>query len=273
MIIDTHTHISCERDYQEYLARANGKVAKIFSIYFWSMEPPDNTGRMVKIGLGDVLEFAKGKENFFIVGAVNMDEDISVQITALEELLETKKIVGVKLYPGYQHFYPSDQKVYPIAELCQRYNKPLLLHTGDFYDTDGHALLKYAHPIHVDELAARFPKCKMVIAHFGFPYHLETANIAAKHDNVYTEISGTIVGFASEENNQKLLRQYADDLRRVYAYFPILKEKTMFGTDFSGEHTPLNQVTPYIELVERVFSEKEQPRVFHQLADELFFAR
>lgn len=271
MIIDTHTHIFHEQDYQEYTAKAGNTVAKILSVYFWSVEQPGGKGKTANLGIDEMIDFAKGKDNLFVVGAVNVDTDIARQLSELEPLLRTGKIVGIKLYPGYQYFYPSDEKIHPIAALCQRYDRPLLFHSGDFYDADGHALLKYSRPIYIDELAVKFPACRIVIAHFGFPYLLETANIVAKHDNVYTEISGTIVNFSSGKDNRKLLEQYADDLRRTYSYFPSVRKKTMFGSDFSGAHTPLNQILPYIELVRRVFSEEEQRHVFYQLADELFF--
>ncbi|MEE9214298.1 MAG: amidohydrolase family protein [Thermodesulfobacteriota bacterium] len=168
-------------------------------------------------------------------------------------------------------FHPSDDKVYPMAELCQKYNKPLVFHSGDVYDFERKAALKYSHPIHIDDLAVKFPKCKIVIAHFGFPYHIEAANIVSKNENVYTEISGTIDKPDSNKESENLLNQYAKDLQRVFSYFPEVKAKTMFGTDYGGEHTPLNQVEPYIELVERVFLKSEQENVFHKLAEDLFF--
>lgn len=132
----------------------------------------------------------------------------------------------------------------------------------------GEAILKYSHPIHIDGLAIKFPERKIIIAHFGFPYHLEATNVVSKNKNVYTEISATIDTVEEAEN---ILSQYAKDLQRVFAYFPDVKAKTMFGTDYGGENTPLNQVEPYIELAERVFSKDEQESVFNRLAEDVFF--
>ena len=185
-------------------------------------------------------------------------------------LFRSNKLFGIKLYPGYQYFYPSDEKVYPIAELCQKYNKPLIFHSGDVWNPEGGAILKYTHPIYIDELAVKFPKCKIIISHFGFPYHLETANIVSKNENVYTEISGTLDECDSDEEVINMSNQYIKDLQRVFAYFPNVKEKTMFGTDYGGENTPLNLIEPYIEVVESVFSKKEQQNVFSGLAEKLF---
>jgi predicted TIM-barrel fold metal-dependent hydrolase len=114
------------------------------------------------------------------------------------------------------------------------------------------------------------PACKIVIAHFGFPYILETANIVSKNKNVYTEISGTI-DVSGEKITSRLVAQYVQDLKRALIYFPNVRKKVMFGTDFEGGSSPLGRVQPYIELVETVFSRTEKEYVFHELANKIFF--
>src|SRR5262249_6424634 len=155
-------------------------------------------------------------------------------------LFADKKIVGVKMFPGYQYFYPYDHVVHPVAELCMEYRKPLMFHTGDC-SARGKPLLRYAHPIHVDDLAARYPELKIVVAHFGFPYILEAANVANKSRNVFIDISGTIDCQQSAHRLSKLQDAYTRDIARALAYFPNIEQKIMFGTDFGGEQTQLNQ--------------------------------
>lgn len=260
MIIDIHTHIHNGQIYKDYSAKTKNKIAKILVM----------AERKTK--LEDLLRFADTKNNLFIVGVVNIEKDIRTQLKILEKLFEAKKIFGIKLYPGYQYFYPSDKKIYPIAQLCQKYNKPLIFHSGDVYNPEGGALLKYAQSIYVDELAVKFPKCKIIISHFGFPYFLETATIVSKNENVYTDISGTIDNESfSEKEMRDMLNQYIQDLTRVFSYYPNIKSKVMFGTDYGGEDTPLKEVQPYIILVKRIFSKKEQDNVFYGLAKKLFF--
>ncbi len=269
MITDTHTHIFDEDTYKSYFVKANDKIDKVLTIYY--KVTTNKKEGIEKVDLEDLINFAQSKDNLYVIGSVDVDDDINKQLESLQQLFEEKKIFGIKLYPGYQHFYPSDEKIYPIAELCQKYNKPLIFHSGDVYDFEGKAVLKYSHPIHIDGLAVKFPKCKMVIAHFGFPYHMEAANVVSKNENVYTEISGTIDKPDTNKDAENLLSQYAKDLQRVFNYFPNVKSKTMFGTDYGGEYTPLNQIEPYIELVERVFSKNEQENLFNKLAEGLFF--
>ena len=261
MIIDAHTHINNEKKYEEYFAKAKGKVEKLFSLFYFSNN------------LAELLEFAATKDNLFIIGSIDTDGNIESQLQNCEKLFQEKKIYGIKLYPGYQYFYPSDEKIQPIAKLCQKYNKPLIFHSGDVYSPDNKAILKYSHPIHIDELAVNFPECQIVISHFGFPYFLETANVVSKNKNVYTDISGTIDETDGGKKEAKKMRdQYLNDLIRVFNYFPDIKQKIMFGTDFGGEQTPLNLVNPYIDLVNKLFAKKERESVFHALAEKIYFS-
>ncbi len=254
MIIDIHTHILDKKIYQDYLFKANNRIKK-------ALVMADN-----RTDLSDLLKFSQTEKGLYIIGAVNINKNIKNQLV----LLKNKNIFGLKLYPGYQHFYPSDKKIYPVAEFCKKYNKPLIFHSGDVWDTKGSAILKYSNSIYIDELAVKFPDCKIVIAHLGFPRLLETANVVSKNKNVYADISGTIDNCESSKERKDILNQYIKDLKRIFSYYPDIKEKLLFGTDYSGESTPLNEIDPYINLVKRVFTKKEQESVFYKLANNMF---
>ncbi|MBU2219393.1 amidohydrolase family protein [Patescibacteria group bacterium] len=111
----------------------------------------------------------------------------------------------------------------------------------------------------------------MVISHIGFPHHIDAANVLSKNENVYSEVSGTLDECETKKEATDMLNQYAKDLERVFNYFPNVKSKIMFGTDYGGEDTPLKEIDPYINLVKKVFSKKEQDNVFYKLADKIFF--
>ena len=259
MITDVHTHIYNEKTFKDYFTKAKNKVAKVLVMAWF------------KYKLEDLIKFTDTKDNLYPVGTVDVDGDIEQQLEFSKKLFDDKKLFGIKLYPGYQYFYPADDKIHPIAEVCQKYNKPLIFHSGDVYDPENSAILKYSHPVHIDELAVKFPKCKIVISHIGFPYHLETANIVSKNENVFTEISGTLVECDSKKEAKNMLNQYSKDLERVFNYFSDIKSRIMFGTDYGGEDIPLNQIEPYVKLVKKLFNKKEQESVFYRLAEEVYF--
>ena len=275
MFIDIHTHVSTREQWLSYQKKAKPassvvegrQVVKIISLAWCYKDSPTEPD------VETLLKFAATEPNIYVAGSINMDANIGQQLKRHEELFQQKKIVAIKLYPGYQHFYPYEDKVTALAELCAKYNKPLIFHSGDFYDIHGTALLEYARSIHIDKLARRCPNTKIVISHFGFPHLLDTAGVVSQHDNVYTDISGTIddSGLTKKELSA-LTKQYIADLQRVLRYYPNIKNKIMFGTDFAGEETPLKHVEPYRRVIQSLFNKREQANAFHDLAEKLYFA-
>lgn len=266
MIIDVHTHIFNAKSRDSYQKKLKGKDHKVIVL------PWFNSASSEFLDLSQLLQFVEEEANIFAAGSIDMLGDVAKQLQFHEELFKEKKIVGIKLYPGYQHFYPNDPKVIPIAELCAKHKKPLIFHSGDFYDPENKALLSYSHPIHIDELANKCPSTTIVISHFGFPYLLETANIVARNPNVYTDISGTIDDCGSARDIKKLTKQYVNDLQRVLTYFPSVKMKILFGTDFVADHLSLNKVQPYCKVIMSLLNKKEQENAFHGLAEQLYFS-
>jgi predicted TIM-barrel fold metal-dependent hydrolase len=260
MPTDIHTHI-----YDE----------KVLGAYRKKMGDADGKGKIIVIGwrkppLDEVLAFASRNSNVFVAAMADMEKPSRPQLAKFEKLFKEKKIVGVKMYPGYQYFYPSDKAVDQFARLCAKFDKPLIFHSGDFYDPDAkrQPLLKYSQSIHVDELAARHPRMKIIIAHFGFPNHLVTANIVYKNRNVFTDISGTIDGHVGING---LTRQYIADLKRAFNYYPDVMDKVMFGTDYGGEESDLCRVRPYLDVIRKAFPAERHRSVLEELAERLFF--
>lgn len=264
-----HTHIFNKEMWESYQKRAGkNKIDKVIVIPWFNKSIADEPDTE------DLLKFTDTDDRLFALGSIDMDDNIKNELSYHENLLKNEKILGIKLYPGYQYFYPSDKAVYPIAELCGKYNKPLVFHSGDVYGPESDPQLKYSNPIHIDEIAMKFPKTKIVISHFGFPYLLETANIMMKNANVFADISGNLDTYTnSPQDLKKMVHQFTLEFQRIFNIYPKLKAKVMFGTDYCGEHTPLNQVQVYINLIKSVLSPKEREIVFYKLADELYFGQ
>ncbi len=115
------------------------------------------------------------------------EEEVRVAIALWEE---DPTIRGVKLYPGYQKFYPHDRRVEPILEFARRRRLPVLVHQGDTLEPDG--LVKYARPIELDEVAVRWRDIPFVLCHLGNPWIDEAAEVVYKNENVYTDTSGLL---------------------------------------------------------------------------------
>jgi hypothetical protein len=110
--------------------------------------------------------------------------------TALGLWENERDLAGIKLYPGYQSFYPNDRRLDPVYEYAHRRGLPVMIHQGD--TLDGLGLIKFARPLEVDEVAGRFRDVRFVLCHLGNPWVNEAAEIVYKNENVYADTSGLL---------------------------------------------------------------------------------
>lgn len=110
---------------------------------------------------------------------------------ALDELERCKDelgLRGIKLGANYQNFHPLEARALAIYERAQQYGLPILFHQGT--SPVRMAPIRYAHPLLMDEVAQRYPKLKIIMAHMGHPWTVDTAVVIRKHPHVYADISG-----------------------------------------------------------------------------------
>jgi uncharacterized protein len=130
---------------------------------------------------------------------------------------------GFKFHPSVQGFYPNDRMAYPIYEVIASRGLVALFHTGQTgagagTRGGGGIRLKYANPLHIDDVAVDFPDLDIVLAHPSFPWQDEALSVATHKPRVYIDLSGW-----SPKYFPPLLVRYANTL---------LREKVMFGSDF-----------------------------------------
>ncbi len=107
----------------------------------------------------------------------------------LERCRTDLELRGIKLGANYQNFDPLEARALAIYERAQRYGLPVLFHQGT--SPVRSAPIRYAHPLLMDEIAIRYPDLKIIMAHMGHPWQVETCVVIRKHPNVYADISGT----------------------------------------------------------------------------------
>lgn len=110
---------------------------------------------------------------------------------ALDELERCKDelgLRGIKLGANYQNFHPLEARALAIYERAQQYGLPILFHQGT--SPVRIAPIRYAHPLLMDEVAQRYPDLKIIMAHMGHPWTVDTAVVIRKHPYVYADISG-----------------------------------------------------------------------------------
>lgn len=127
---------------------------------------------------------------------------------------------GVKFGPIYNGVHMLDPRMVPVLEYCVRHDLPLTMHMGTTYARN--APLEQGRPIHVDELALRYPDLKIVMAHMGHPWCDECIVVARKHPNVYCEVSALFYR----------PWQFYQTLISAQEYTIADRSKIFWGTDF-----------------------------------------
>ena len=113
-----------------------------------------------------------------------------------------------------------------------------MIHSGDTYTPKGK--IKYAHPLHVDDVAVDHPNVKFVICHVGNPWFRDTMEVVYKNDNVYTDISGLVLGNFTDRFESFMRKQFTEML--VYGVQP---SKVLYGTDW-----PISSMDSYLEFMQ-----------------------
>jgi len=276
-IIDSHLHFSNIRALKE--------IAKRISFVDYSSEGLrkefEAAGVVAGIGMGAVehediisdsqnvnpmgldLEEKIPDELVYCIGInpLSLKERKDKDLLMIEERLQDENVAGIKIYAGYYHFYAYDEVYEPVYELAAEYGLPVVVHTGDTSSEE--AILKYAHPLTIDELAVTHRNINFIIAHIGVPWTMDAAEVAYKNSNVFVDMSGLIAG--DEEIRKHSRNSLFSDRIRMSLVYTNDYEKYLFGTDW-----PLVKIGPYVEFIKGLVPEEHHQRVFYGNAVRIF---
>jgi predicted TIM-barrel fold metal-dependent hydrolase len=160
------------------------------------------------------------------------------------------------------HRFAYDQAYEPIYKLAEKYDVPVVYHTGDTYST--RAKLKYADPLTIDEVAVDHPRVRFVIAHCGNPWIESAAEVTYKNPNVFMECSALLIGDLSQTPKEKVDTYVTRPIAWIFGYIED-PGKLMFGTDW-----PLNRIKPYLDAYKNAIPREHWKAVFHDNAVKVF---
>jgi len=257
MIIDCHTHLESYSDKQFDVKGLIGsmKKANIDKALVYA-------GEMFNCSNEQLLEaVAPYRKNLFPIGSISPLLKNKPSLDQVEKWLLAGEFYGLKFYTGYEHFYPADKIVRPYLRLLEKYKKPAVFHSGDTWEKAKGAKLKYAHPLNFDDLATDMPDLKIVIAHFGYPWVMDTAEVVSKNKNVYTDCSGLFYDKPTKIDKEIVKRAFED-----YFYYVDSIDRLLFGTDWSLADQRL-----YVEMTSKMLtSDKDREKIFYRNAANLF---
>jgi len=275
-IIDAHMHFS---HIEEFKRTAAEKSSVDYSLSGILKEYAEN-GVVLGIGMGltETQQDAFPDAEAITPMGLDLTEELPPQLVCclginpfkldeaavarLEEDLQKPHVVGLKIYLGYYPFYAYDSVYDPVYALAAKYQVPVVFHTGDTYSERG--LLKYSHPLTLDEVAVRHREVTFMMAHFGDPWVLDGAEVVYKNRNMFADLSGLMVGDAANCQRLKDSPLFFAHLRHAITYCDHY-DKFLFGTDW-----PLAPVKPYIQFVQELIPAEYHEDVFYKTALKVF---
>jgi predicted TIM-barrel fold metal-dependent hydrolase len=152
---------------------------------------------------------------------------------------------GIKLGANYQNFDPLEARALAIYERAQREGLPILFHQGTSPVRE--APIRLSYPLLMDEIAIRYPDLKIVMAHVGHPWQVDTCVVIRKHPNVYADISANFY------------RPFSFWEQMIKATEWNVLDKLLFGTDFPV--TTVQETIDGLRRVNQVVEGANLPRV------------
>ncbi|NEE01404.1 amidohydrolase family protein [Phytoactinopolyspora halotolerans] len=201
MIVDVHSHLfpdaALAEPFRSDAARAHGgEVDLTVTFAHYAASAPAGT-RTVVVG-GKARRSGLWVDDAAVAGYVRAHEDRLIGYLALDPTQpgwrddlehghQDLGLRGIKLMPMYAGFDPADRAYDDLYTYAERHRLPLLVHTGTTFVAA--APLRYAMPVHLDDVAIRFPELRMVLAHLGHPFEGECLAVIRKHPHVYADVS------------------------------------------------------------------------------------
>lgn len=262
MIIDCHTHINnyhqedveslslCLAELRRNMRRNRIDLALVLTSY--KVTPGRPSTKLV-------VEATRGMNDVYVIAGISYIGYHPDQLAELETYVTEGTVKGLKLYPGYEPFYPHDPKLDTVYAFAAKHRIPVMIHSGDTYSPRGK--VKFSHPLQVDEVAVDHPDVNFVICHIGNPWIRDCMEVVYKNANVYTDISGLVLGNFTDRFEQYMRKQLQEML-----LFGVEAENVLFGTDW-----PISSMESYVEFIEELaLPQKEKKKILFENSVEVF---
>jgi predicted TIM-barrel fold metal-dependent hydrolase len=261
-IIDCHVHLNNYHEQETHvleeslakLQRAMDEAGVAYSLVLTSFLVNPN-----RPSTAQVVKAVENIPNLGVVAGISYLNYRERDLRELSDFLRAGLVRGLKLYPGYEPFYPHDKRLEVVYELAEEYQVPVMVHCGDTYTPKGK--VKFSHPLEMDEVAVDHRNVNFVICHLGNPWLVDCMEVVYKNPNVYADISGLVLGEFTEAFEDYMVEQIEDVI--LYAGEP---DRFLFGSDW-----PICSMRSYVEFVRQLkMPESDRHAMLYENARRLF---
>ncbi len=181
MIVDCHTHVRAldKTEASEHLAAAETVDACIV------LAGVDESRDRVNKTLADYVAQHRDRMVGFAIIDPAQDPIGTKDLAVLTEKLGLK---GFVLYCSVLGFHPAHSRALRFYAAAQEMGAPVFFHNG-CHALNAEAVLAYAQPYLLDEVARGFPDLKIIIGNMGVPFVEQTLSMVAKHEKVFADLT------------------------------------------------------------------------------------
>ncbi|MCX6081334.1 MAG: amidohydrolase family protein [Chloroflexi bacterium] len=183
LVVDCHCHVGEGHDYQQTIDQ--------------QLREMDNFGidRAIICPVDRCIAVENREGNDFVLAAARAYPDRFYAFATANPWFGAKALAelrralsegarGIKLHPSLQGFLLCDDLVYPLLELAGEQNVPVFFHTGT---------PAFAQPMHVAELALRFPQVNLIMGHMGSTdFWIDAVPSAQLAPNIFLDTSWSL---------------------------------------------------------------------------------
>ncbi len=274
MIVDSHVHVCPDK-----IAAASAKVFKERNNWEWVYDgtvgtllkkmDENNISKAVMVNTVVRADFI-AKANDFVASKVKeypgrlygytfIHPGYEDPAGELERCAKTHGFNAVKINGSLIKFFPEDERMLPVYERAMKLGVNIMTHCGPnvenfFKEPQEIKERQFAEPKSWIPVLQRFPKLKLVLAHFAGSthYYKDALEIMETFPHVYTDCSMVL--------NKLTPKDATSFIKKIGV------DRVMFGTDYPGHDVPHE-----IELVKALgLSEEEKEMVLSKNAVRLF---
>ena len=182
-----------------------------------------------------------------LIGFLSVHPEDDGVLSEIERGRNELGLQGIKLGPNYQNFDPISPPACAVYARAQTLGLPILFHQGT--SPQRFAPLEYAHPLKMDQIAIRFPELRIVMAHMGHPWQVDTIALIRKHPNVFADTSALFYRPWSFYNCMRLATEWNVLHKLLFATdFPVATVKesieSLRGINEITDNTRLPKIPP-----------------------------
>ena len=153
-----------------------------------------------------VAEFAREHDGR-VIGFMSVHPDDPNALKEMDRCVRELGLRGLKLGMNYQRADLLGARAWEVYARAEQLALPVLFHMGT--SPIQMAPLEEAYPLYVDRIAIAFPKLKIIMAHMGHPWQIDTIVVIRKHPNVYADISALFYRQWSMYNALRLATEWS----------------------------------------------------------------